>query len=248
MSRLLNVFCVALIGLNIGLVGLYWDDLVFWSPVSPSMCYQSQFEQYLPMQEPGEVVGKLVLDAPSTCEVGELVRLDTAGSTVVSYRWAIVPLSDDFLVVENGQRAVFSGREPGKYIVVVAAATGDQASLVVHEIEVVAQGGNAEHVVSRWLKKVKYDDLQAKRIKVAELATVFRSLSLDKTEADEMLAKAAAANNEVLGEELELWKEFLMALGHYLDQKAAAGQLETTEDYQAVWREIADALSSATVE
>jgi hypothetical protein len=232
----IKILLAFIVGMTLGLACNYREEIL-----DQFDCHPCQFQEFLPQQAPA-VEGILILDAPESCEVGELVRLDTAGSTVSTYKWAIVPTSEDFMVVENGQRAVFSGREPGHYIIVVAAATGDRAALVVHELEVLAQGGSAEHIVARWLKKVKYDDPFAKAKMVAKLSATFGSLALDNIPPTEMLQKAAAANRAVLGDDLEKWEDFLIALGHYLDQKSEAGQLTTTEEYQAVWQEISDAL------
>lgn len=201
------------------------------------------FTDYLAMNEDA-APGILKFDAPSTCEVGELVRFETSGSTVNSYRWKIVPESDDFLVVEGGELAVFSGREPGTYTIIVAAATDNVVALHVHMLRVTSEA-SPEHVINRWLKSVEYDDPVVKKDIVSQLATGFLSLSVDNSSPDEMNVKAAALFPKILGDDLPKWKEFLVALQNFLDRKYDAGELTNTQDYQNVWREISDALSNA---
>lgn len=245
MKKATIVFLAALTGIILGQLWHNRESIkAAFSCYQQTPCtFQDAFQDPAPLER-----GRLIVEAPDTCEVGELVQFDASKSTVDSFKWSILPATDDFLVFEGGTKSVFSSREPGAYIVIVSAATEGVASLYVHELKVVGEGDNVEHFVSRWLRKVKYENIAAKREKVQALAAVYYSLASDDATPAEFKEKAVQPTRDTLADDLELWKPFLIALGEYMNKKDEAGHLQTTRDYQVFWKEIADALSQARVE
>lgn len=71
----------------------------------------------------------VVLDAPDTCEVGELVRLTYPARRV---EWKLP--GEDYEIQANTQKAVISFRSPGTYQVIVSGLVDYDVRLVTHEI------------------------------------------------------------------------------------------------------------------
>ena len=80
---------------------------------------------------------KLVLVAPTSARIGELVHLDVSESIAVEFRWLLVPDSVDFLVFDSGSRAVFSGREAGEYQIIIGCAVDGTLDVMSHTIRVI---------------------------------------------------------------------------------------------------------------
>ena len=64
---------------------------------------------------PEPTTAQVVLDAPDTARVGDLIRFDASESTADSYKW-IHPETKDFLTYDDGKHAVFSARVRGERV------------------------------------------------------------------------------------------------------------------------------------
>jgi hypothetical protein len=176
------------------------------------------------------------------CEVGELVRM-TAEGDVEGIRWEIKPATPDFEVIEDGRRALFSARQGGEFLIIVAAAKDGKPFLYYQTLTV--DGGvqtpvsDLSRKVATWLKRLPKDTPKAK---IRQVAGVFRKLANSDTAVEKMLEATALANSAVIGDDLDKWVPFLDGLGNELDAMVDAGNLKTREQYRSTWLEIAAAL------
>ena len=195
-----------------------------------------------------ELEPKIVLNAPTICEVGELVRIDLHDSTVVTTLLVVtipgLQITEDFEIIEDGRRAMFSSREPGEYVVMVAGAKGDEPFLAYQRISVEGDTSanpkrpNLGRQVSQWVRRVK--PYEKRRDHGKALADVFRTTA-DQADVnvDGMLEVTAHANSAVLASDFEKWKVFLDGLEDALDKLIEDDQLQSREQYRTVWYDIA---------
>lgn len=178
------------------------------------------------------------LNAPKTCDVGELVRIEAPAD--INLKWVILPETPNFEVVNN--RAFLSAQATDtEFLIIVSGARADEPFLWTAKIVVTGEATplTLDVKVSRWLDLVESEHKleEAKR-----LASVFRTLSTTEIEATKILAATAVANRQALGESLEAWMPFLDALGSELDAFVENKQLETREDYREIWSLIAQGI------
>lgn len=204
------------------------------------------------ISEPLTVVLKLVksqtwgiqLDAPSECEVGELVRFDARESDVDALVWRIRPESDDFETVDGNRRAFFSARTPGKYLISIAGAKAGKAFLLQQTLTVnglATPETNLASDIRQWLNMVP--DFPEKEAQTLAMSEVFSKLATSDTDLDTMLTATALANSAVIGKDfIDQWVPFLDKLGTELDRLDASHQLDSREAYRMKWLEIATAL------
>jgi hypothetical protein len=186
---------------------------------------------------------KLVLVAPTSARIGELVRLDVSESIAVEFRWLLVPDSVDFLVFDSGKRAVFSGREAGEYQIIIGCAVAGTLDVMSHTIRVIgppempAQGAFDELIPYwMWSDPRPSEECQA-------LADSFESLAArieDLPTPTDWIEATAQANRTVLGDQIDVWSDVLEKIGNELLRKAQAGELATPEEHRKVWLEIAE--------
>lgn len=197
----------------------------------------------------------LVLKAPSTCVVGELVRLDLRESIIGGVQWRVLPETPDFEVIEDGRRAFFSSRVPGSYLFIVAGAKGDTALLTHHTIvvagDVPGPGPGPNPPAVKTLAEQVTDavkalpDYEGKATHVKGVAQVFRKMAEGSDiSVDQILEATAVANSAVLGDKLEAWIPVLDKLGVLLDAMVDGGKLNTRDEYKATWLEIAKGLEA----
>jgi hypothetical protein len=191
------------------------------------------------------VEARIVLVAPRSVRVGELVRLDVSESTADNWKWSMVPGSDDFLVYDSGGRAVFSARKPGKYQVFVSCAKNGSIDHTVFTIMVVGPpdmpvGDNLAEWIPFWMWPLDLPSTTAEL-----LAASFEGIAAkanELTTPKEWIEVTAEANRKVLGENIEDWRPILDKIGEMLLKKAENGELVTPEDHKKVWLEIAEGL------
>lgn len=205
-------------------------------------------------QEAPPESGKLILKAPDSCEIGELVRLDLRESNVDGIIWKVLPETADFEIIDEGRRALFSSRVPGTYTFLIAGAKGGTPYLIYHSLPVNGGVGpspgplpavSLEVKVSGWVKKVA--DYPARKQHLAGMAGVFKKMAeAPDVKVEQILEATALANTAVLGADLQKWVPFLDELGKELDAMVAAKTLTTREQYKAAWLEIATALEKSS--
>lgn len=188
---------------------------------------------------------KIVLVAPTSARIGELVRLDVSESNADSFKWLLVPDSVDFLVFDSGKRAVFSGREEGEYQIVVGCAKGNTIDFIIHTIKVVGPpalptSGSFAELIPYWMWVTPFPTEEC-----TALADSFGAIAARVDELQEpgnWIKATAEANHEALGTRIDAWGVVLDKIGAELAKKAEAGELNTPEDHQRVWLEIAEGL------
>lgn len=200
-----------------------------------------------PAEQPKQLAGsvKVVLTAPVTARVGELVRLDASGSDATAFKWLVVPETVDFEMYDNGKKAVFSARGPGDFLFVLAVAKEGEVDLVTHKIHIVGPPiapPDATASVGEWVSFWLWD-LQVTPESKVKLADNFdRIANMNLTEARDWIYETQKSNRDVLGGEITAWEPFLKNLGGLLGTLADEGKLATPEDHARVWSEIAAAL------
>lgn len=200
-----------------------------------------------PAQEvpPAEAEAKVVLVAPSTCRVGELVRLDVSESSADSFKWILVPDSVDFLVYDGGARAVFSARMEGEYRFIVACAKDGTVDVVTHVVKVVGPPPMpTTDSLSEWIPFWNWAEMLPKE-ECDLLAASFEAVAALSHELDtpeKWMEMTAKANRNALGDRLEAWKPMLNKIGAALKKRAESGALTTPEDHEKAWLEIAQGL------
>jgi hypothetical protein len=197
---------------------------------------------------------KLVVKATIKAALGELVRFDVSESSAESFKWILVPGSGDFEVYDNGRRAVFSAREAGEYMFIVACAYEGTIDVVTHTVLVgdpppkpgdypranqPSAGAAFSAWVSYWCSLTIRSEEEARKLADSFdgiAATI--SAGVNTTPA-EIIKATGEANRQALGDSLESWKPVLLSLQNEFKIRANAGTLVSAEQHTATWREVA---------
>lgn len=187
---------------------------------------------------------KIVLNAPSTARVGELVRLDASQSTADTFKWVLVPESVDFEVYAEGKKAVFSARSPGTFQFVLGIAKSGTVDVIVHTIHILGPPDeptdirNVESHVAFWLWSVQASDEEKQ-----SLADAFDKVAeMGLGEAPAWIYETKRAVEDALGDAKPRWDTFLKQLGGYMQQLGEAGVMIEPDEHAQIWREIAEAI------
>ena len=195
--------------------------------------------------EPVPAEARIVLTAPSTARIGELIRLDASESVADSFEWALVPqILRDFETYAGGSKACFSARTAGDYQFVVACAKDGTVDVKVIIIRVLAPPETPQSAsLAAWIPfwAWDYDLPEQQRL---ELAASFEALAnrADLQDPAAWAQATAAANRALLGDDIDTWKGLLGKIGASLQKLAESGALSTPEDHRAIWLEIAQGL------
>jgi hypothetical protein len=187
----------------------------------------------------------LAIVAPAKVNAGDLVVLSVE-SNAVNFEWIVLPSTDNFLVIDGGQRAVFSSGIPGEYTFICAAARADRVKVTYFKIQVI--GGERSIVSSKVLALCeKVDDSPTKVGEAHRLSQSFLDVVVamqdSKLTTPLEIAKATRAQNKLaLGDRMSAWSPFATGLADLLGQLAGDGKLKTVDDHIKVWKEIADSL------
>lgn len=215
-------------------------SILFLMLTSAALCAHAQEPSPTPQNQ-----AKIVLVAPSTAHVGELVRFDVSKSVADSFKWLVVPQSPDFEIYADGRKAVFSARVPGTYVFIVAAAKDGTVDVVRHEIVVkgpppTPTTDSLAEWIPFWAYGMNLDHKDAQ-----QLAQSFEDVAANSDELKEpkdWIKATAKANRAVLSEKLAIWKPILDKIGDVLLKKAQNGELVTPEQHKELWLEIASGL------
>jgi hypothetical protein len=195
-------------------------------------------------QDVVETTAKIVLDAPSSARVGELVRLDASESSADSFKWVLVPESVDFEVYAEGRKAVFSARAPGEYLFVLGVAKGGTVDVITFRIKVVGPpdapqdvGDVAGHV-RYWLWTVQASDESREALAQAFERVAHMGLS----EPSAWIYETKRAVDEALGLDKPQWDDFLKKVGGYMGELGNAGLMIEPDQHRDVWLQIAASL------
>jgi hypothetical protein len=206
---------------------------------------------------------KLVITAPTEVRIGKLVVLDVSKSSGNTFKWLVVPETEDFLVIDNGRRAVFSSGVVGEYMFIIACAINDSVDVQRHIVRVVNTGptppgpvtpddpmppvsptSTLSKKVSEWCASIQSPTRAADAVK---LANAFDSVAarIDAgtlTDPYAIITATAEVSRSALGPNAKDWVPFLRSLQAELEQRASDGTLSTPTQHAGVWKEIAKGL------
>jgi hypothetical protein len=218
-------------------------SIVIYCMTIAALCAQDAGPPPLPTTE-----AKVVLKAQSSARVGEMVRFDASDSIADSFKWLLIPESDDFLTYDSGARAVFSARAPGKYRFVLAVAKDGTVDVIDHVVVVKGPPPNpATDSLSEWIPVWLYAT-SLPRDECEILAANFEALAArdDLTKPIDWINATQESNREILGDRIDEWAPILEKIGMALLKKAEAGLLDTPMDHARVWKEIAKGLRNGS--
>lgn len=189
---------------------------------------------------------KIVLKAPDKAKIGQLVILDVSESTAATFRWELQQKTANFLVIDNGRKAVFSAEAGGDYTFVVAAASGNSVDVKIFTVKVAGgapqPGDDIGTKIAKWCEKIDYP---AKRDDLLKLAQSFSSVSAvitDQMGPADIVDATKKSNRDALGNNIQNWVPFLEGLQGELKSLAEGGKLPDNEAHRRIWRAIADGL------
>jgi hypothetical protein len=207
-----------------------------------------------PVDPPSEVItatsdeqaeAKIVLVAPTSCRVGELVRFDVSESSATSFKWILTPDLKDFLVYDAGARAVFSARTAGEYEFIVACAKGDTVDVVRHIVTILGPPHMPQ--TDSLLDWVPYWNwtLDLPKAELESMAASFEEIAARADEFDDIgdfIKATAKVSRATLGDRVEAWKPLLDKVGANLSEKAETGAMTTPEECRDEWLRVAEGL------
>jgi hypothetical protein len=202
-------------------------------------------------QESGVIVrdessASIVLRAPDKAKVGQLVILDVSESTATSFRWEPQQKTPNFLVIDNGRRAVFSAEVSGVYTFVVAAAKDNTVDVKIHTIKIVGnQPQPSDDIVTKiahWCESITSDTKRDDALKLAQSFSSVSALITDDMTPEAIVEATKKSNRDALGDNIQNWTPFLKGLQNELKALAADGKLPDAESHRRMWREIANGL------
>jgi hypothetical protein len=204
---------------------------------------------------------KIVIKAPTTGEVGELVRLDVSESRADDFKWILVPSTVDFEIYDDGKKAVFSARKPGDYMFIVACSNGGSVDVatcivtitgnapappdsVVPVVPDPGAGATLTQTLPYWCSQQKRPQKEALQL-AASFDSVAASISAGvNTDPRAIVELTAQTNRQALGASMDDWLPVLQRLQQELKLRAESGTLRTAEDHAQTWREIAQGLKN----
>ncbi len=208
----------------------------------------------LPGPAPVPAVAEIMAQAQNVAKVGELVRFDLSQSMAQSIKWIVMPATVDFEVYDKGRCAVFSAREPGDYMFIIAGAYRDTIDVVIHTL--VVEGlplpdiplvkpnvqANIQAWVSYWcaVNKRPKDETERLAVSFETIAVQINAGTLQK--AADIVKATAEANRTAVGDSLPEWLPVLQELQTMLKKLVGQGKLSTPDQHKTLWLDIAKGL------
>ena len=197
---------------------------------------------------PGDVVmdpnaAQVVLVAPAEVAPSQLVILDAGESTADSITWSCEPKTANWLVIDNGRRAVFSGAS-GEYLFIVAAAKGGSVDVKTHRIKI-TEGAPDESLkakIAEWAEPIQSPSKRDDLIRLSQsFASIASAVEVGGLSPENILAATKTSNQAALGANAAYWQPLFNELTAYL--QADAENLTDAPSLAAKWREISAALA-----
>ncbi len=196
-----------------------------------------------PLDEQAEA--KIVLVAPTSCRIGELVRFDVSASSATSFKWILTPDARDFLVYDAGARAVFSARTAGEYEFIVACAKGDTVDVVRHVVTILGPPPMPQtDSLTDWIPYWNWP-LDLPRAEIESVAASFEEIAAQSDDFEDIgdfIKATAKASRKALGDRVEAWKPILDKVGANLSEKAESGAMTSPEECRAEWLKVAEGM------
>ncbi len=193
----------------------------------------------------GETEMQLIVKAPETCVIGEMVTIDATASNCDTFEWLVIPETIDFRIITNGQEALFTSRAPGTYVFIIAG-TRDGVLMPLKDITVIVEASIVP-------LPVIVDDVFATKVKswlpvntdpkiLEKLAKSFeRVASAGHTEVATLVKITALSNRGILGPQIAQYKSFLIAFSGHLKTNYTDA---TIDEHIELWFNLANVLRS----
>lgn len=207
-----------------------------------------------------------VITGPSAGVVGDFIELSSSDSVATATAWTVIPaeLPDgrmSYRVYDNG-RTLIVANYPGRYVVILAAASADAIAVRQHIVTVSAGPGPGPEPKPPGPDKPVDPEPKPQTLadQVADWATPAAGRDRLAAAFDGTAASAAAgairtvedmqrasleANRAALGDDREAWLGWFGLLQAELQKRAAAGTLKTLDEHVAAWRQIAAGIRRA---
>ena len=192
----------------------------------------------------GQTELQLIVKSPESCVIGEMVTIDATASNCDTFEWKVIPATDDFRVITNGQEALFCARAPGTYIFILAG-TRDGILMPLKAITIIVKPGTVPVIivdddltinVKSWLPQ------DANPRILEQLARSFeRVASATHEDVASLVKTTALSNRSALGSNLPQYKTFLIALSTHLKTNLTEA---TIDEHVELWFNIAKILRS----
>lgn len=168
----------------------------------------------------GETKMQLIVKAPETCVIGEMVTIDATASNCDTFQWLVIPETVDYRTITNGQETLFTSRTPGTYVFIIAG-TRDGILLPLKNITIIVERSVAPVpaiVDNAFTIKIKsWLPTDADPVILEKLAQSFeRVASAGHKEVADLIKITALSNRGILGSQLEEYKPFLIAFSNHL--------------------------------
>ena len=197
------------------------------------------FEQEI---DDGQIEMQLIVKSPESCVIGEMVTIDATASNCDTFEWKVIPATDDFRVITNGQEALFCARAPGTYIFILAG-TRDGILMPLKAITIIVEQGVTPVVIveNTFTIKVKSWLPQGADPKILEqLARSFeRVASATHADVASLVKTTALSNRSALGANLPQYKPFLIAFSAHLKTNLTES---TIDEHVELWFNMAKIL------
>lgn len=202
--------------------------------------------------------------APTEVRVGQLVRLEAASDVASGYSWRVLPPTENFKMIEDGNAAHFSAEigGPEQYTFIVAGVCDGSACTNTHSI-VVTEGGrtgtspldvipdvpgiNLDNKILQWINQIFSSDKKREAGVLAgrfkNIASKIRDGRLGQNPAN-YIDETFRSSRRVLGKSITAWQPFMQGVREELNLRATRGELITPEDHADVWTNIGRTLDS----
>jgi len=211
------------------------------------LCCTGVVAQDKPVDKP-VVKAEITIDGETEASVGDLVVLSVEQSKATSFKWIMIPESDNFLVIDDGKRAVFSSGVGGQFQFVVACALNDTCDVIVHTLVIDGEPVTPVDSLTRRLKGYcDQIDSATKKDDCLKLAQSFSSIALiadqgKLTTIEEIIEATFNSNQDALGSSLDDWLPFRNGLATELKTLAENGQLPDVQAHIDMWKKISSTL------
>lgn len=184
---------------------------------------------------------KIQLSGPDSYQIGDLIELDASSSKVSNLNWTIIPPSDNFKIIEDNRKVVFSGKGEN-YTIVVMGCRGWKIDYLVHYLNNGKSKQNQNELnpfqtqLLSWLPDSFNND---SILKLAEnfdnVASLIESGELQNI--DDIIQATSFGNRNIA--DLNKFKLFLDKLQFYLENWSPGKNIK---DHLIKWKEISQAL------
>lgn len=202
---------------------------------------------------PREDKPEVVIEAPASVKVGEMIVIDVSKSQGEGFDMKIIPEPSQVRVFEGGKVICTStGNQSTEYLFIISCALGGKSDVKTKVVKVVGAepvvpdqpGKNIPAKVLAWCDSVASPTARDDAIKLAQsfasLATVIKSGAF--ADPGEIVAATKTSNRDALGDNLQHWVPLLDGLMVELKAMADAGMLPDATSHAGVWEDVAKGL------